>query len=202
MDHRLRPLHAGRRRFLARAPGAEPRGSSRAYRRRPLGLAAMSSSGSPAWPAPAKLNLFLHIVGRRPDGYHELQSCFQFVDLCDEITFDVRADGRIRRTAEIADVPEEADLCVRAARALQSAAGSALGSDISVLTRIPLGGGRGGGSSEPATCLEELGVAHGGSGGARLEVGGGCARVRPRPGGWGRRNRGAPDPSLPAAGPS
>jgi 4-diphosphocytidyl-2-C-methyl-D-erythritol kinase len=116
----------------------------------------MSSSGSPAWPAPAKLNLFLHIVGRRPDGYHELQSCFQFVDLCDEITFEVRADGRIRRTAAIADVPEEADLCVRAARALQTAAGSALGADISVLKRIPLGGGLGGGSSDAATCLVAL----------------------------------------------
>src|SRR3984957_18789206 len=126
MDHRLRPLHAGRRRFPARAPGAEPRGSSRAYRRRPLGLVAMSSSRSTAWPAPAKLNLFLHVVGRRPDGYHELQSCFPFVDLCDEITFEVRADGRIRRTAEIADVAEDADLCVRAARALQSPSGCPL----------------------------------------------------------------------------
>ena len=116
----------------------------------------MSSRGSPAWPAPAKLNLFLHIVGRRPDGYHELQSCFQFVDLCDEITFEVRADGRIRRTAEIADVAEEADLCVRAARALQTAAGSALGADISVLKRIPMGGGLGGGSSDAATCLVAL----------------------------------------------
>ena len=116
----------------------------------------MSSSRSAAWPAPAKLNLFLHIVGRRPDGYHELQSCFQFVDLCDEITFEVRADGRIRRTAEIADVPEEADLCVRAARALQTAAGSPLGADISVLKRIPLGGGLGGGSSDAATCLVAL----------------------------------------------
>ena len=116
----------------------------------------MSSSRSAAWPAPAKLNLFLHIVGRRPDGYHELQSCFQFVDLCDEITFEVRADGRIRRTAEIVDVPEEADLCVRAARALQTAAGSPLGADISVLKRIPLGGGLGGGSSDAATCLVAL----------------------------------------------
>jgi 4-diphosphocytidyl-2-C-methyl-D-erythritol kinase len=116
----------------------------------------MSSRGSPAWPAPAKLNLFLHIVGRRPDGYHELQSCFQFVDLCDEITVEVRADGRIRRTVEIADVAEEADLCVRAARALQTAAGSALGADISVLKRIPMGGGLGGGSSDAATCLVAL----------------------------------------------
>jgi 4-diphosphocytidyl-2-C-methyl-D-erythritol kinase len=111
---------------------------------------------SAAWPAPAKLNLFLHILGRRPDGYHELQTCFQFVDLCDEISLDVRADGRIRRVAAIADVAEDADLCVRAARALQSAAGCALGADISVLKRIPMGGGLGGGSSDAATCLVAL----------------------------------------------
>jgi 4-diphosphocytidyl-2-C-methyl-D-erythritol kinase len=108
------------------------------------------------WPAPAKLNLFLHIVGRRPDGYHELQSCFQFIDLCDEITIGVRADGQIRRAVEIADVAEEADLCVRAARALQAAAGTALGVDIGVLKRIPMGGGLGGGSSDAATCLVAL----------------------------------------------
>jgi len=113
-------------------------------------------SAARPWPAPAKLNLFLHILGRRPDGYHELQTCFQFVDLCDEISLDVRADGRIRRVAAIADVAEEADLCVRAARALQSAAGCALGADISVLKRIPMGGGLGGGSSDAATCLVAL----------------------------------------------
>jgi 4-diphosphocytidyl-2-C-methyl-D-erythritol kinase len=108
------------------------------------------------WPAPAKLNLFLHIVGRRPDGYHELQTCFQFVDLCDEITIQVRADGRIRRVVDIADVAEDADLCVRAARALQTAAGCSLGADIGVLKRIPMGGGLGGGSSDAATCLVAL----------------------------------------------
>jgi 4-diphosphocytidyl-2-C-methyl-D-erythritol kinase len=108
------------------------------------------------WPAPAKLNLFLHIVGRRPDGYHELQTCFQFVDLCDEITLEVREDGRIRRVTEVSDVAEEADLCVRAARALQSAAACPLGADIGVLKRIPMGGGLGGGSSDAATCLVAL----------------------------------------------
>jgi 4-diphosphocytidyl-2-C-methyl-D-erythritol kinase len=116
----------------------------------------MNSHAPRFWPAPAKLNLFLHIVGRRPDGYHELQSCFQFIDLCDEITIDVRADGQIRRAVEIADVAEEADLCVRAARALQVAAGTALGADIGVLKRIPMGGGLGGGSSDAATCLVAL----------------------------------------------
>ncbi len=116
----------------------------------------MSPAGSLPWPAPAKLNLFLHIVGRRPDGYHELQTCFQFIDLCDEITIDIRADGQIRRRVAIADVAEEADLCVRAARALQAAAGCTLGADIGVLKRIPLGGGLGGGSSDAATCLVAL----------------------------------------------
>jgi 4-diphosphocytidyl-2-C-methyl-D-erythritol kinase len=108
------------------------------------------------WPAPAKLNLFLHIVGRRPDGYHELQTCFQFVDLCDEITLQVRADGQIRRALDIPGLPPEADLCIRAARALKEAAGSPLGVDISLLKRIPIGGGMGGGSSDAASCLVAL----------------------------------------------
>ena len=108
------------------------------------------------WPAPAKLNLFLHIVGRRADGYHELQTCFQFVDLCDEITVDVRADGQIGRAFDIPGLPESADLCIRAARALKEASGSPLGADISLLKRIPIGGGLGGGSSDAATCLVAL----------------------------------------------
>ena len=108
------------------------------------------------WPAPAKLNLFLHILGRRPDGYHELQTCFQFVDLRDEISIEVRGDGRIRRLSDLPQVAEEHDLCVRAARALQTAAGCALGADISVHKRIPMGGGLGGGSSDAATCLVAL----------------------------------------------
>ena len=113
-------------------------------------------NSSKPWPAPAKLNLFLHIVGRRADGYHELQTVFQFVDLCDEITFEVRTDGRIRRMAEIAGVPEHADLCARAARALKAASGCPLGADIGVLKRIPMGAGLGGGSSDAATCLVAL----------------------------------------------
>jgi 4-diphosphocytidyl-2-C-methyl-D-erythritol kinase len=109
-----------------------------------------------AWPAPAKLNLFLHILGQRADGYHELQTCFQFVDLCDELTIEVRADGAIRRVAGDYAVTEEADLCVRAARALKAAAACPLGADIGVLKRIPMGGGLGGGSSDAATCLVAL----------------------------------------------
>ena len=117
---------------------------------------ASSGANKRSWPAPAKLNLFLHILGRRPDGYHELQTCFQFVDLCDQITIDVRADGRIRRVADMPGVPEDSDLCVRAARLLQAAAGAPLGADLGVLKRIPMGGGLGGGSSDAATCLVAL----------------------------------------------
>ena len=108
------------------------------------------------WPAPAKLNMFLHILGRRPDGYHELQTCFQFVDLCDDIHITVRADGRIHRSRGAAGVSEEADLCVRAARTLQSATGCGWGADIDVVKRIPMGAGLGGGSSDAATCLVAL----------------------------------------------
>ena len=117
--------------------------------------APVTQSAKP-WPAPAKLNLFLHILGRRPDGYHELQTVFQFLDLCDDIACEVRADGRIRRIAEITGVPEDADLCVRAARALQVASGCPLGADIGVIKRIPMGAGLGGGSSNAATCLVAL----------------------------------------------
>ena len=113
-------------------------------------------TGTSVWPAPAKLNLFLHILGRRPDGYHELQTCFQFVDLCDEISIAVRADGQIRRALDIPGLPEHADLCLRAAHALKEAAGSPLGADIGLLKRIPIGGGLGGGSSDAATCLVAL----------------------------------------------
>ena len=108
------------------------------------------------WPAPAKLNLFLHILGRRPDGYHELQTCFQFLDLCDEISIEVRPDGLIRRAVEIPGLPAEADLCIRAARALKDASGATWGADIGLLKKIPVGGGLGGGSSDAATCLIAL----------------------------------------------
>ncbi|OQX12348.1 MAG: 4-(cytidine 5'-diphospho)-2-C-methyl-D-erythritol kinase [Thiothrix lacustris] len=109
-------------------------------------------------PAPAKLNLFLHITGRRADGYHLLQTLFVFLDFGDEITLSVRDDGAIRRPTGAADVPEAADLTVRAARLLQQVTGCALGVDIRVLKRIPMGGGLGGGSSDAATVL--LGLNH------------------------------------------
>jgi 4-diphosphocytidyl-2-C-methyl-D-erythritol kinase len=119
-------------------------------------VTAAVTASSAAWPAPAKLNLFLHIVGRRPDGYHLLQTCFQFVDLCDDIRIGVRPDGEIHRVADMPGVPEAADLCVRAAKALQSATGCTSGADIAVLKRIPMGAGLGGGSSDAATCLVAL----------------------------------------------
>ncbi len=105
------------------------------------------------WPAPAKLNLFLHVVGRRADGYHDLQTLFQLIDLCDTIGVAVRADGGIRRVEGMASVPPDADLTVRGARLLQAATRCPLGADIAVRKRIPAGGGLGGGSSDAATVL-------------------------------------------------
>ncbi|HEX9626818.1 MAG TPA: 4-(cytidine 5'-diphospho)-2-C-methyl-D-erythritol kinase [Acidiferrobacterales bacterium] len=117
----------------------------------------MSRADLPAeWPAPAKLNLFLHVTGRRADGYHTLQTVFRFLDLEDTLRFTPRADGAIRRVRDLPGVPAEADLCVRAARALQQATGCALGADIALDKRIPLGGGLGGGSSDAATTLLAL----------------------------------------------
>ena len=108
------------------------------------------------FPAPAKLNLFLHVTGRRADGYHLLQTAFTFIDLCDTISIRVRADGQIRRVSELAEVPPEADLVVRAARLLQQATGCPLGADLRVDKQIPMGGGLGGGSSDAATVLLAL----------------------------------------------
>lgn len=107
-------------------------------------------------PAPAKINLFLHIVGRRPDGYHLLQTAFRMLDWGDEITLRRRDDGLIVRTNDVPGVPAEADLVVRAARALQAASGSPFGAEIGVLKRIPMGGGLGGGSSDAASVLLAL----------------------------------------------
>ena len=106
--------------------------------------------------APAKLNLFLHVVGRRADGYHLLQTLFRFIDLNDTLHFRLRNDGEIRRVNVIEAVPEEQDLCVRAARLLQKEAGCGLGVDIELEKRIPMGGGLGGGSSDAATTLLAL----------------------------------------------
>ncbi|MGS1009318.1 4-(cytidine 5'-diphospho)-2-C-methyl-D-erythritol kinase [Achromobacter anxifer] len=107
-------------------------------------------------PAPAKLNLFLHVVGRRADGYHLLQTVFRFIDLCDTLHFDVRADGVISRATELPGVPEEQDLTLRAAHALQRATGTKQGVQIGLEKRIPQGGGLGGGSSDAASVLIAL----------------------------------------------
>ncbi len=103
--------------------------------------------------APAKLNLFLHVVGRREDGYHLLQTVFRFIDYGDELGFTVRDDGAVRRVTELAGVPAAADLCVRAAQLLKERASSRLGVDIELVKRLPMGGGLGGGSSDAATTL-------------------------------------------------
>jgi 4-diphosphocytidyl-2-C-methyl-D-erythritol kinase len=106
-------------------------------------------------PAPAKLNLFLHVIGRRSDGYHLLESVFVLIDWCDTLHFERREDGLIRRHDLTESLPAD-DLCLRAARALQVASGTALGADISIEKRIPSGAGMGGGSSDAASVLIAL----------------------------------------------
>lgn len=106
-------------------------------------------------PAPAKLNLFLHVTGRRADGYHLLQSAFMLIDWCDTLHFERRGDGLISREDLGAALPED-DLVVRAARALRQAAGSSLGAHIGIDKRLPAQAGMGGGSSDAATCLLAL----------------------------------------------
>lgn len=110
----------------------------------------------PDYLAPAKLNLFLHVVGQRPDGYHELQSVFTLVDRCDVLRLRVRDDGLVRRVNEVPGVPSDEDLAVRAARRLREASATRLGADIEIDKRIPMGGGLGGGSSDAATVLMAL----------------------------------------------
>jgi 4-diphosphocytidyl-2-C-methyl-D-erythritol kinase len=108
------------------------------------------------WPAPAKLNLMLRIVGRRADGYHELQTVFQFIDRQDELSFELRDDSQIRLLTPAPGVPPQDDLCYKAARALQQATDCHLGADISLRKNLPMGGGLGGGSSDAATTLVAL----------------------------------------------
>jgi 4-diphosphocytidyl-2-C-methyl-D-erythritol kinase len=111
----------------------------------------------PEWPAPAKLNLMLRILGRREDGYHLLQTVFQFLDFGDAVRVRVSDDGgRIRLLHRLPGVPEHSDLAWRAARLLQRETGSALGAEIEVRKRLPMGGGLGGGSSDAATVLVAL----------------------------------------------
>ena len=116
----------------------------------------MSWWGLPAWPAPAKLNLMLRVLGRRTDGYHRLQTVFQFLDFGDAIEYRLRQDGRLRLTTPLPGVAPEDDLVFRAASLLQQSATCRLGADISVTKRLPLGSGLGGGSSDAATTLVAL----------------------------------------------
>lgn len=109
-----------------------------------------------SWPAPAKLNLFLHIVGRRADGYHLLQTVFRFIDRADQLHFTPRSDGEIVLARAIPGVPPETDLTVRAARLLQQATGCRQGATIDLDKQLPMGGGLGGGSSDAATVLLAL----------------------------------------------
>ncbi len=107
-------------------------------------------------PAPAKLNLFLHVVGRRADGYHLLQTVFCFIDMCDTLTFERRSDGRVACDTSVPGLAQQDDLVVRAARALQKATGTPYGAQIAYKKHIPSGGGLGGGSSDAATTLIAL----------------------------------------------
>jgi 4-diphosphocytidyl-2-C-methyl-D-erythritol kinase len=109
-----------------------------------------------AYPAPAKLNLFLHVVGRRADGYHLLQTVFRFIAYGDVVHLTLRKDGRIVRCHDLPGVTEDRDLTIRAARVLQAAAGTGLGVEIRLDKRLPQGGGLGGGSSDAATVLLAL----------------------------------------------
>jgi 4-diphosphocytidyl-2-C-methyl-D-erythritol kinase len=108
------------------------------------------------YPAPAKLNLFLHVVGQRADGYHLLQTAFRLIELCDWLRFAPRQDGEIRLAREIPGVGTDENLAVRAARLLQSESGTGAGVEIDLEKNIPIGGGLGGGSSDCATTLAVL----------------------------------------------
>jgi 4-diphosphocytidyl-2-C-methyl-D-erythritol kinase len=108
------------------------------------------------WPAPAKINLFLHVTGRRADGYHDLQTVFQLLDWCDDVGVEITADGAITRVSGPESIPPERDLTVRAARLLAATTGVPLGARLTLRKRLPSGGGLGGGSSDAATVLRVL----------------------------------------------
>lgn len=133
-------------------------------------MTATSADWQRSWPAPAKINLFLHVVGRRADGYHLLQTVFRFLDYGDSLRFSPRQDGAIVLATPLPGVPAEADLTVRAAHLLRETAQSREGVTISLDKRLPMGGGLGGGSSDAATVLMALNRLWGcGFSSARLE---------------------------------
>ncbi len=123
-----------------------------------MGLVALGAR----WPAPAKLNLFLRVLGRREDGRHDLQTVFQFIDLCDELEFSVTADGKVSCASELMGLSSEDNLCVRAACLLRDTLQGDWGVAITLHKRIPVGGGLGGGSSDAATTLHALNQLWGG----------------------------------------
>lgn len=107
------------------------------------------------WPAPAKINLMLHIIGKRPDGYHDLQTVFQFLDYGDDLLFDLNQHGEVQRRYDLG-FSVESDLCLRAAKLLKTFAAPECGVTIDLVKRLPMGGGLGGGSSDAATVLMAL----------------------------------------------
>ena len=109
-----------------------------------------------SYPAPAKLNLMLRITGRRSDGYHKLQTVFQFIDRQDQLQFRLRDDGEITLSSDLSQIPQQENLCYRAARKLQSMNTTPFGADIHLQKKLPMGGGLGGGSSDAATTLVAL----------------------------------------------
>jgi len=142
------------------------------------------------WPAPGKLNLFLHVVGRRPDGYHRLQTAFQFIDLHDELRFWRRPPGVVERLSKLPGVPADDDLCVRAARRLSAGHPTAPGVAVEVLKRLPMQGGVGAAVPMPRPCWwrsTNCGAASAGGRTRRAGTGAGCGRagLRPRDGGLG-----------------
>lgn len=121
----------------------------------------MAESAVQAWPAPAKINLFLHVTGRRADGYHELQTLFQILDWGDEVRIRADDSGRLGRIGPDYGVPEQEDLVIRAARLLQRETGVGGGAELGVVKRVPIGSGMGGGSSDAATVMLVLNRAWG-----------------------------------------
>src|SRR5690606_12751622 len=150
---------------LRRRQAAHPRGGLAGHAPRRLPRAAGKDRGRFAMkrpvslhgcPAPAKLNLYLHVTGRRDDGYHEIETVFELVDLADRLDFHLRDDGRIAMARPLPGIDPERELCLRAARLLAQASGVCPGVDIAVRKRIPMGAGLGGGSSDAATTLLAL----------------------------------------------
>lgn len=141
---------------FARPPEESTASPGEAAAQRQEGQSITAWTWDSAWPAPAKLNLFLHVTGRRADGYHLLQTVFRFIDRSDTLRFAPRDDGEIVLATPIPGVPPETDLTVRAARLLQMATGCRQGATIRLEKRLPMGGGLGGGSSDAATVLLAL----------------------------------------------